>query len=719
MKHCTLALLSFLFVFQTLHSQNIEALFSREGLSVNGYHYNYYDGTYSTSHTFVDKITICDDLEVLRFLPHDGVGIPLYLHVDGLKVYKIFHSCSPQLVYDFGLEINETVTEGIYEGYTLVEKYTVTLLNGEERMRYDLESSFGAEASWIEGIGDIKNALIHAYYDFEGYDQFVCAKEGDQLLWLDEEEGELCDAYSCPKPVVIIEPEVNDLTLNIANNTFFGTDYVWDFGDGNTSEDAIPTYQYSEPGCYALNVQVSNECYEGNNTFISNIPICIGDAWITDYEFETFHTLYVRRYSDDLEFIYDRIGPKLHKTTDGGQSFSPVPLPTLPSNISRRIFDIKMFDEQRGVMICGHYGASSEQKAIFVTTDGGDSWEEKVPESYFMLTLEVTSDGRAWATGSSRRYYRSFDYGETWEQIEYPDLFSVRDIQYVNDNLLVATGYKGIAPWGKYYLTKSYDNGATWDTLNFPAGLSSWHFFNENLAYARGVNGLFAISDDGGVSWSQSDLGFFVADFSFFDPDHGWISDYTGLIHYTNNGLESFRTTNCSREKGLGLTAISQTEAFMVSSRAHGASNIDDSRKHFDMDAMTIGCITDADEDGYTVDEDCDDDNPDINPDATEIPNNGIDEDCDGSDLTTGFSESEMANIQIYPNPFNDQFMIELSDQVREIRVVNILGHQIYNQTIRGEQNLQINLSDFPSGTYTLQLYTKEGNTYSTSLLKI
>jgi hypothetical protein len=137
------------------------------------------------------------------------------------------------------------------------------------------------------------------------------------------------------------------------------------------------------------------------------------------------------------------------------------------------------------------------------------------------------------------------------------------------------------------------------------------------------------------------------------------------------------------------------------------------------MDAMTIGCITDADEDGYTVDEDCDDDNPDINPDATEIPNNGIDEDCDGSDLTTGFSESEMANIQIYPNPFNDQFMIELSDQVREIRVVNILGHQIYNQTIRGEQNLQINLSDFPSGTYTLQFYTKEGNTYSTSLLKI
>ena len=54
----------------------------------------------------------------------------------------------------------------------------------------------------------------------------------------------------------------------------------------------------------------------------------------------------------------------------------------------------------------------------------------------------------------------------------------------------------------------------------------------------------------------------------------------------------------------------------------------------------------DEDGDGYTVIEgDCDENDPDVNPGATEIPDNGIDDDCNASTLDTAGDQTHIDYI--------------------------------------------------------------------------
>ncbi|MEZ4990840.1 MAG: DUF5005 domain-containing protein [Saprospiraceae bacterium] len=127
---------------------------------------------------------------------------------------------------------------------------------------------------------------------------------------------------------------------------------------------------------------------------------------------------------------------------------------------------------------------------------------------------------------------------------------------------------------------------------------------------------------------------------------------------------------------------------------------------------------------GYTTnDQDCDDDNPDIYPGATETPDNEIDEDCNGMDLITGTADPQSGKtIKVFPNPTQTQLFISCDCSMpAQIKLMNLWGQVIRQDQLQLTSNRErFNLSQLPNGVYWVVIQDQDGQTLTVEpLLKI
>jgi hypothetical protein len=137
-----------------------------------------------------------------------------------------------------------------------------------------------------------------------------------------------------------------------------------------------------------------------------------------------------------------------------------------------------------------------------------------------------------------------------------------------------------------------------------------------------------------------------------------------------------------------------------------------------DPDEMVTSCLQPV---GFVMNAlDCNDTNYNINPNATDIPDNGIDEDCSGSDSTTfGINERSSAKFKIYPNPLHGGvFYIACVDfaslEGNKIMIETVFGQMILTQTLTSTVTC-IDLSRMPvKGLFFVQIIDSNNNIVGT-----
>ncbi|MCB0610616.1 MAG: VCBS repeat-containing protein [Lewinella sp.] len=187
---------------------------------------------------------------------------------------------------------------------------------------------------------------------------------------------------------------------------------------------------------------------------------------------------------------------------------------------------------------------------------------------------------------------------------------------------------------------------------------------------------------------------------STYDKAFAWINNLVITIDEDGDGYDS--TVDCN-DNDPGINP--------------GVEEIPNDTLDQNCDGIIL--VIDEDADGYNSDVDCNDNDSSIYPGAPEIANNSIDEDCDGSDLTNTIEIGDI-EVVVFPTLVENSLNIRSTDPLDlEIKIFDLAGKFQFGESLYGE-SLTLDVSRLSRGSYLLVMLNKENRfTGSTIFVKM
>lgn len=139
------------------------------------------------------------------------------------------------------------------------------------RIRYDLTSNAIVEGDEVIFEGE--------YYKTSGeFDDRVASDEYDANLWFVIWDSLGPNAYFTYAPTNPTVGEDVRFTVVFPDPEAKFTSWLWDFGDGSTSDLKNPVHKYAKAGTYTVNLTVTD--YNGVTTITSQTIAIKGSSWV-------------------------------------------------------------------------------------------------------------------------------------------------------------------------------------------------------------------------------------------------------------------------------------------------------------------------------------------------------------------------------------------------------------------------------------------------------